>query len=185
MRVPITQVYRAFPELDAFSDAECEVYIDYVLKTRGTRFALVMPVALVVCILTSCLALPLMVWLAALMARLVESVGWLSSETALQLLLIPLVLITVGGCGVALLRYRDSQLHRALFASIEEARCPGCKYSLLGLPASASQQVLCPECGQNVMLSPQHRSPRELLQAGAPHTAKGPNTPPTPPNTNR
>lgn len=34
MRIPLNKVYRAFPELDQFSDEQCEVFVKRVLSVR-------------------------------------------------------------------------------------------------------------------------------------------------------
>jgi Zn ribbon nucleic-acid-binding protein len=71
--------------------------------------------------------------------------------------------------GTTLLVYclaRDFRLRRALRHRIDNARCPGCRQPLLGLPLLAESEVptvRCTECGEAVELAAIGLTPADIL----------------------
>lgn len=137
MRLPVSKAYRAFPELDAFTDAECErlafrarAYTSWYPSEGGTGIFLVFSV------------------LGVLGAFLT---GWLLSLSRTrdhsQHDLIPGgVLIAFMAAGVILgLCYRDYRTRTIVAAQVRRTACPGCGNSLLGSPRSADS-VRCSKC---------------------------------------
>lgn len=151
LRVPWSKIYRAFPELDVFSDEECERYVLQVRAQRKTAIWLLVGAVGAACAfftLTHVLINVILPWMSV--APSTEfSVLWAG----------------VGGVSslcMGLLIARDAALIRAIRGRIDNARCTKCKHSLLGLPLLRPEQaagvqldnpaVRCPECGEVMFL---------------------------------
>jgi hypothetical protein len=161
VRLPVDKIYRAVPELDAFSDEQCEAFVRRARTDhRWSMFAWVFlaVVAGVVCGL---------VWLvggAASVAAL-HRAGVARSDS----MLFPLVLLVgaaVFPAGTGLW-VRDRSLRRAIARSIAGARCGGCGYSLLGLTPDAGGNVQCPECGLSINLAEYKLTEEHLMGKAA------------------
>lgn len=146
-RVPLKKIYRAFPELDQFSDVQCERYVAFAKGDIGCAFYFVPPLtaaaAFVVCI---CVYL-------AVGRRL----GFGSPNTTAGILFQVVATVTflfglplVGG-----FLARDALLglllRRHVRSRVERTRCPGCRYSLLG-QRMVNGVIGCPECGGTTTL---------------------------------
>ena len=143
MRLPISKIYRAFPELDRFSDEQCLVYVARARSRKlGSGCLMLVGASLagigaaaVMAILTSQLFLPI-----------AKSMGLRASaelELAGGMLLFGAHIVVAFLVGLMI---RDAWLRRAILGCLESDRCPKCDYSLLGLPVHAGV-VTCPECG--------------------------------------
>lgn len=132
MRLIARNVYRAFPELDTFSDAECKIFVrnaTIVVWRRAMRMAVIVATILTIATLEARFLAPL--------STAPESV----LPTAARLLLL---LITIG---IGSLVIRDILLRLAVRRILNcVARCPQCRYSMVGLPVTADHRVTCPEC---------------------------------------
>ncbi len=152
MRVPVSKIYRAFPELDDFSDEECRRLITRVgLQVKQGLLAF----------FAAWLALPFGVaaglalgWsLARLIVPDIGRVLWLetsvdfSDQVEFALFLFPAGIIGVG----AMLLTRDFLLRRLLLNAIqvklETVRCFGCRYILIA-QVPEGDALRCPECGR-------------------------------------
>jgi hypothetical protein len=153
MRLPIRQVYRAFPELDRFSDAQCEAFITrarkgiaYASVARWTSGAVFL--ALVACCITQ---LPLM----AVVDRIVFAISH-RRDAFLEVAAVS-VAMWVGIPALAGLIARDiifrRRLREIIWRNIERIRCPHCRYSLLGQHVGFGEQIRCPECGGTTTLA--------------------------------
>ncbi|MCK4873760.1 MAG: hypothetical protein KAS72_13645 [Phycisphaerales bacterium] len=84
-------------------------------------------------------------------SRLRGHLPW-AEELVMVAIAIPLLL----AAGIGALRVRDVLLGRllreALRGRLKKLRCPGCRYSLIGLRVSGDV-VRCPECGGAVTLA--------------------------------
>lgn len=139
MRLLARSVYRAFPELDAFSDAECRIYVRNATASPLRRMA---RVAVNVAVLAG---------LVAIEVRLLQT--WITSSylPGRMAALLLLVLCTVG---IGALVMRDLLLRLAIRRILGRgARCPQCSYSLAGLPVAQEQAVTCPECARTTDVS--------------------------------
>lgn len=158
MRIPLHKIYRAFPELDRFSDDECERYVHQARTVAYSRrfwrhaleglamvggFAVVL--VLQVVIYTVITALP------GNPPRWFEPVAMFTFVT---------LLVAVPSLGS--LMVRDRWLRRAIADRLANARCPHCEYSLLGLPVDDGS-VQCPECGETIELAAYGLMPADLL----------------------
>ncbi|HRJ49720.1 MAG: hypothetical protein KF787_10765 [Phycisphaeraceae bacterium] len=135
MRLPLSKIYRAFPELDSFTDDQCVRYVAAARKGWPSR--LLAALACLGTLLLTIITLGIVVGLAM--------------EMDSHPLLMAAVLFAIFPSGVlAAMIVRDAFLRAWLRRRILNATCGGCGYSLLGLSASMSQAGLilrCPECG--------------------------------------
>src|SRR5262245_6158407 len=141
MRIPILKIYRAFPELDEFSDRQCEVFLQRV-KREDDYDASVFGAVILGAVLTVIILIVISNILFRIGARF---------EVSAALLLA----LWFGGVPLGALLGRDIVLRQRLKAGIwrrlELIRCPQCKYSLLGQRVSAGV-VTCSECGEKTTL---------------------------------
>jgi ribosomal protein S27E len=150
VRIPLSKVYRAFPELDRFSDAECERYVLQVRIQHRSQLAALPILASALVAVLWCGGLPLLV----LGQRSVRA--YLRRTQDLNDLGVAATVMTL--ClSVALAGYltRDWVVRRHIAGRIDNARCANCRHSLLGLPLLASHAddaVRCPECGSVMVL---------------------------------
>jgi len=160
MRLPGSKVYRAFPELDRFSDEECERFVgiakhenqaSMVLTGLLAAFVAVAGTVLLIVILKTC------VWwiLGAAGGGRVRP-----SDEGFGFLLVLPPSFLVGP--VAGLLIRDAWLRNTINTKITTTNCPQCRYSLLGL-APADGAILCPECGCRLNLAVLGMSPQDFL----------------------
>ncbi len=159
MRIPGTKIYRAFEELDRFSDEQCENFLRAALRPgrRVMRWLVSTLVGggLMVVLMT------LVVWamtLVPMRPRESDGVGfWFVSGGA--------TLLVVGVCVFSAVLLRDFLLRRRLRIIIStRGVCRNCRYLLLGLPVSETNTVACPECGATSEVDP---SLGELAIAGS------------------
>lgn len=143
MRIPLSRIYRAFPELDRFTDEQCQRFVRAACRRGWGRFLHWTAVAALVFILYL-ITLPLS---GAAMAAADDSVRF-RSGVALVLLQLLLLLLAMTVPLVAGLFLRDALLRRRIrYVVRARGTCPGCRYSLLGIPLSEERKVVCPECG--------------------------------------
>jgi hypothetical protein len=135
MRIPASEVYRAFAELDRFSDDQCRMFVASAQRNRRWSRAVAM----------------LGAWLAAGATWAV--VGWLWLAVLSAAPLGPGPFLVVGGVSLTILSgalvglmIRDRWVRWAVGQQIDAARCPACRYSLLGIPP-VEGVITCPECG--------------------------------------
>jgi hypothetical protein len=145
MRLIRPKVYRAFPELDRFTDEQCSRFVaaaNSSWRRRLLRWTLV-GLAGVMAVVAACAAIvSVNLWIQDLLR--VEDVGG------------SIVAIVVGGIGFAIalvptLILRDFLLRRTLRRLIRRCgACPKCHYSLLGMRVGPDQTITCPECGLKI-----------------------------------
>lgn len=152
MRIPFTRIYRAFPELDRFSDEQCRRFVRAACRTGARRFvhrAALGALLLVLYVVTSPLA--------GLCMDLAErSLGPRTPREALSFLASVTGLIAVLAAPVLLtFLVRDHLLIRRIRDILQAGGvCPACRYSLIGLPVSESNIIVCPECGSPYEVDP-------------------------------
>lgn len=144
MRLPLSKVYRAFSELDEFSDEQCE---GYVRRAKRKRYGSMIATATIA--VPSCLIIAVVGWAAAfaIASALIEQYRfWLMRHYLDDVINVaagvfpPLVAVVAG------LVARDVWLRYAIGKELVRSTCPACEYQLLGLPARDGL-VRCPECG--------------------------------------
>jgi hypothetical protein len=149
MRLPFSKAYRAFPELDAFSDEECERFVERVTgEARWRRRRALLD-------LLSIVAGPPIGFVAsAIVYRVTEPLSVAASFLSVSGVIIAVV--------VAVLFMRDGLLRRYLAQRLSRAECRACRYSLLGLAVTGGA-VRCPECGAVTVLAERGLSEEDLM----------------------
>jgi hypothetical protein len=150
MRLPTSKIYRAFGELDRFSDEQCERFLSVAQRPLwkwALRWMVYLLVALVVLVLG-------MIIVTAVF-QVIFPRGRIANDPAwFPMALIATVAISGAPVFSALL-LRDWMLRKLVRRVIgTRGVCRGCGYRLLGLPVSASCQVRCPECGEDSDVDP-------------------------------
>lgn len=164
MRLPLTKVYRAFPEFDGVGTEQCERLVRRV-RANGHWLLLLTPIGAIVAAVA---------WIAGLLAL----VGAFERQPAGRFLADPSTVLVVGIVGATLfgavgfLLVRDYALLLAMRREIQQIRCRKCKQSMLGLPIHTNTigkptpgdaWVRCPECGSKWNLLAIGLTPRDLI----------------------
>ncbi len=150
------KIYRKFPELDAFSDEQCERLVR-AANRRGARFVRWLLVMLGMGLLTLFVGFPLgllaAVWIAMLYS---QAPGGKPLPDWIPLALSAGTLGTI--FGVILLSglsIRNSLLRASIDRVLRSRRiCAACDYELVGLPARPDGVLVCPECGFELPRAP-------------------------------
>lgn len=152
LRLPTRRIYRAFRELDRYSDEQCERFV------RAARRAFWPRVGRVVV-----RGVGLLAWFGLVVVGLRLRFGPNVAEEALLMRGVRhTTLVTVVGVVALLvvplvgwLVWRDVQLRRRIRRILRaRANCPGCGYHLLGLFVNAEHKVVCVECGMETEVDP-------------------------------
>lgn len=151
MRMPRRKLVRAFPELDRFSDSQCELLVRRI-QERGSFNAVMIVGISTVSMLVFAIGVGL--WLAlqgswqAFEQDLFDRYGRTAADVLGPGLAFAPILAAAGLAG---LYSRDvlfsMMIRRAIRSQLSRARCTGCGASLLGLPAPGNV-VRCSECGR-------------------------------------
>ena len=140
MRILTKRLYRAFPELDRFSDIQCGLLMRRVHLDVAARF-----IVRAAPLLASGVALLLVVVLLVVTEILVPAQKLFRDADILFGLLASLGLAALAG-----LLARDLLLRRFLIKAIrlriDRVRCLSCRYILIGQRPDGDA-VSCPECG--------------------------------------
>lgn len=145
MRWITTQkIYRAFPELDEYSDEQCDLFVKRcrtAIKHSGG--VVILPLFI---FMFSCCGLS--TFIAQAMDYVIRNDIASSSDylfllaflsIAIPSLLLPLI--------VRDLMLRKS-MNRIIHEKLEQLQCRHCKYLLMGIAPINHTTVICPECGQ-------------------------------------
>jgi hypothetical protein len=153
LRIPRRKLYRAFSELDPYSDELCEQFMQRV-RVRTSYRGTVTGVSTIVCIVSLALTCGTLEDLAQSTERLLGHV--VTRQTA-ELIALGLCIAMVPGVpALAFLITRDlvlwASLRTIIRQRIDRIRCLSCKYVLLGQRV-ADGVVTCPECGASNTLA--------------------------------
>jgi len=153
MRLVTTKkLYRAFRELDPFTDRECELFVRRVKNATGRMVAVRVTTILAALVMVplSVAAIPFLN--ATLYAPLEHQLGWRAADVLTMALWIawPVAVPALVGLLIRDLIMR-SLLRNAIQVRIERIQCPECRYRLLGQTV-VNDHVRCPECGTTVPL---------------------------------
>jgi hypothetical protein len=166
VRLPLANVYRAFPELDRFSDEECDEFVMRANHHASSGDQLENAFLQIACVVLGFVAAALLIAAGAGLVRALSSPLYPMSDrmasalvamSALTLLVLPCVGSLVG---------RDLWLRRAIRRLLRRTTCPHCHYSLLGLKVArvmGDHVLRCPECGQMLRLEDYALTPADLL----------------------
>lgn len=149
MRLPYSNVCRAFPELDRFTDEQCAEYVRQVRKRfrRSRRAYLAARWMLTPLIAAGAFVLAI---LATFSIFDIRTLRYFSDWT---LLLLALALASIAALPSMLFFFASDHvwLRRRIRRHMEQIKCPQCSYAMLGL--SIHDGVMrCPECGERVDL---------------------------------
>lgn len=139
MRLPWSKVYRAFPELDRFEEADCERFVRLARARFGREAG---PVVLLQIVVTA---------ISVIIASGIAIRWFLSTEMTWPAVVstVPSAML-IGASLLPALFIRDFWLRSILRRHIGNVQCAGCGYSLLGLPvrpgAVSAGSIRCPEC---------------------------------------
>jgi len=145
MRIPLTRVWRAFPELDRFTEEQCKRFVRAACKRGWGRHVHRALIAFVTLLLW---AVCFFGWIYA-----VDIAGdgrWARRlPDVLVYFVAPAIAFSIPA--VVMLVLKDLFLRRRVRYVIRaRGTCPACRYSLLGIVVSAGNIVICPECGIEV-----------------------------------
>ena len=158
MRLPLSKVYRAFPELDRFPDEDCARFVGFATLANRRSQIIVSVLSVAVFVGGAVLLWPsfgsrVYVIVDDVLATTDSKLGlWAVAGSILANLLIP---------AFAVLFIRDFWLRWVVRKQIGTTLCP-CGYSLLGLE-SHSGVVVCPECGSPTILEHRGLTPEQIL----------------------
>lgn len=161
MRLPLDKPYRAFPELDRFSDEECCRFVAAARRHHRPSGVFVYGLMIV----AAGLMCPLTGLFQAGLSSAVGVFGRPSDELSMAVFGVSIAFGTASA-SLGWLVIRDRWLRRVIRDQLKGARCYGCGYSLLGLPI-AGDGIICPECGQRFDLREADLTPEDLLAQAA------------------
>ncbi|HVP73946.1 MAG TPA: hypothetical protein VMS30_09425 [Phycisphaerales bacterium] len=152
MRLPVSKIYRAFPELDRFSDEQCDRFVERARLARSfENMSSVVMFSVVAAIGLCCAA---QTTLSGAMFKLLRNaLGSVRDAQDLQFALSLLMWIAVPAFAGLLARdvFLRRRLHDVIWRRLEQVRCPHCRYSLLGQRVNDGL-IRCPECGGTTTL---------------------------------
>lgn len=151
MRLPTDKVWRAFPELDRFSDEQCRAFVKAARRKWGWRLLRVAVMAASVPV-TVTLAVLVVVRAGSLVEGRTVS-GGVAAVVQVVAGLIGLAIIAGGLLGALVIRDRLLRW-RIRYALFNRGTCIGCHYRLVGLPVAEGNLVTCPECGLETKVDP-------------------------------
>ncbi|HYE62726.1 MAG TPA: hypothetical protein VD997_12090 [Phycisphaerales bacterium] len=168
MRIPGTKVWRAFPELDRFSDAECERFVERATAEHQGSKSGVMALGC----LGLVIAVPLVIWLgvAAWSAFSPAFFGGMRKsdlDVVEDIAKTAFIAFLALGCSLTMLVVRDRWLIHTITRKVQKAACAGCGYSLLGLQPDHGV-VVCPECSTPLHLRDAGLSEEDLMVGDRP-----------------
>lgn len=162
MRLPLSKVWRAFPELDRFSDEDCRRFVRLASERHTSGAVATAFAGIAIGVLGVFVVTP------AASAVVTEIVRGLRLNEGVYLGIIGLTMLVVAPLGPVLgLMLRDFWLRRTIGKRLIGARCPGCDYSILGLPVEDGH-VRCPECGLAVSLAERGLTPEAIMSHRSP-----------------
>lgn len=146
MRLYVKHIWRAFPELDRFSDEQCRRFTKAARRSRPLWLRLfhwlVQWAAWAACASAGLWALGAIErWTYSNNQPLTATYVWIAVSGVAALLL------TVAGVLAWLLFSHLFLRRRIAWVLRARGRCAGCGYVLVGLPVTAGNRVVCPECG--------------------------------------
>jgi hypothetical protein len=143
MRLPVSKAYRAFKELDRFSDTQCVTFAR-AARPRGWRW---LGHAIVILTVT---VVGLIGMMAAAYFGIIDRFFRNSrfDGPAFYLAILPMMAVAIGIGPLMGYMTRDFFLRRGIRrVLISRGSCCGCRYTITGLAVDDEARVKCPECG--------------------------------------
>ncbi|HYE62725.1 MAG TPA: hypothetical protein VD997_12085 [Phycisphaerales bacterium] len=162
MRLPGSKIWRAFPELDRFSDEQCERFVLRAKQEHGWGKVWTLAGA----VLLLAIAVPVLVVLMEAAWSLAERWVLRSAPGVYDAVMstagrAALAFAIVLACLLVLLLARDLWLRRTVSRRIRRTACAGCGYPMLGLTPDRGV-VTCPECNRAFFLDDAGLSEEDL-----------------------
>jgi len=149
MRIPISNIYRAFPELDDYDDEQCARLMRRI-QLNLSGHARRNTISLSVCAASLLLTLATSKIIYDFFAK---NYDFVSKN---DLIFLPCLLFILGVSAAALVLTRDivlrRQLKNAIDYELDRVRCLNCRYILIAQQPKAGM-LTCPECGTQVSLA--------------------------------
>jgi ribosomal protein S27AE len=163
VRLPLNKVYRAFPELDRFSDHECGRFVERANRDYPESRVVAGAIAVVIsaAVIIALFILERMLW--AVWSQRYPTP--LARENAQDVVVVLSVLVYALLFCVGMLVARDRWLIRTITLRVHQTSCPSCGYSLLGLVVDKGV-ILCPECAAPFFLADHGMTEEDLLAPG-------------------
>ncbi|MBL4702778.1 MAG: hypothetical protein JKX85_16155 [Phycisphaeraceae bacterium] len=154
MRIITRKLYRAFPELDRFTDDQCIQYMRNIKQRKllfSLRIILLPTIIGIIHLLGIPIALKFIAYQFKSYGTFIDSLG----DTSFLFFWSTFFVIWLGGTAFLPLCLRDKLLGKKVLKIInnqlEKTRCRNCSYSLIG-QTPKSDQLSCPECGADTTL---------------------------------
>lgn len=159
--LPLAKFYRAYPELNDYSDEACERMI-WAARARRADAMWVVPLAAIIGVNLVVAALTIVTARVMLRAAAQRTA---SGGAALPISIPAVWMLSLGVMVVVGLwiwvAVRRVLIIRSVLNHLEKARCPYCLFSLTGLLLDLGS-VVCPECGQRIVLADEGWTPEDL-----------------------
>ncbi len=144
------KIYRAFPELDPFTNEQCRRFIRAAQAPR-TFVGVLLIIALASLVIGATLCFVLVPLVAS---NLGYSGPRPSEEMPLGLVGVVILFAGLFAGGLGMWARDFVLLQRLRVVLHHRGRCGGCKYSLVGLTVGVDLKVTCPECGYVTEVDP-------------------------------
>lgn len=149
MRVPLTAIHRAFPELDRFTDEQCDRFIKAACRTRRRAVHIGLIGLTWLVLFAGGLFIAGYVWTSA------DDWASVVARRRTDTIAGVVFFLTIAVPPLVALLLRDRLLiGRVRRVLRTRGICPGCRYQLAGLPVSEGNVVTCPECGYAAEVDP-------------------------------
>lgn len=150
-RLPVRHVYRAFPELDGYSDEQC---IRFMKAARGTMLRRAIAILAILTIFVVGTIAGAIILL-SVVNMILPSGHTRNLQLGRGLVMLCLLLIcTAAGPILAFLMRDFLIIDRIRWILRSRGLCQACSYSLIGLAVSPDNSVTCPECAALCTVDP-------------------------------
>lgn len=154
-RLPVKHLYRAFPELDTYSDEQCQ---RFMRASRGGFARTIVHAAIILAITIAGFigGSLFLIWFISSTTQNVPIMNLGRPAPLWQAILYTILIIATVALGPILgFLARDFLvIDRIRWILRSRGLCPTCRYSLVGLAVDAESRVLCPECGNTTAVDP-------------------------------
>lgn len=180
-RLPTRHIYRAFPELDTYSDEQCQ---RFMRASRGGHVRTIIHILIILAITIAGFVggSLFLFWFINSTTQNVPIMNLGKPAPLWQsILYVVLIIATVAFGPICGFLARDFLvIDRIRWILRSRGLCPTCRYSLVGLAVDAEARVLCPECGNTTAVDPSlgelttDESGRPRFKPDIPHHIKAP-----------
>ncbi|MCA9274471.1 MAG: hypothetical protein KDA29_00440 [Phycisphaerales bacterium] len=157
MRLISRKLWRAYPQLDRYSDEVCKRYMRHAFHRRNLwKGVLLLITTVIVAIVVAAVSIHFFGYeVQAYSGSRRGSVSIMFGLMIVGAFLTSVLWFPVVSCFIV----RDFWLRHVIQKQLQSTNCSGCDYQLLGLTIEREEQsafVTCPECGNRVELNTGH-----------------------------